>query len=410
MNLASRMTAGTAFCVLLLGLSSAGADDWPQWRGPNRDNKVTGFTAPSTWPKELTQKWKVTIGVGDASPVLVGDKIYVFTRQGGDETTLCLKAADGSEIWHDKYAAPAVTGAPSQHPGTRSTPAVAEGKVCTLGAAGTLSCLDAEKGTVAWRKETEHPKFWDASSPIIVDGKCIAEVGTDGAGGIAAYDLTSGEEKWKWPGAGPAYSSPVLLTVDGVKQIVALTEKSVVGVGAADGKLLWEIPFKAGGMGSYNSITPLVDGSTVYYAREGTGTTAVKVEKKGDGFTASQVWSKSNSAGKYNTPVLKDGLIYGLAGGGRGATTLFCMKADTGDMAWTDSTKRGECGAILDAGDVLLALSSDSQLIVFKPSDKGYMEVAKYKVADSPTWADPIIAGNRVFVKDKDSLTLWTLE
>ncbi len=401
----------TAVCVVLLGASCLHADDWPQWRGPNRDNKVTGFTAPATWPKELTRKWKVTVGIGDASPVLVGDKIYVFTRQGGDEATLCLDAADGHEIWHDKYAAAAVSGAASRHPGPRSTPAVADGKVCTLGVGGVLSCLDADKGTVVWRKESkEHPRFYTSSSPIIVDGKCIAEVGTEGDGGIAAYDLADGAEKWKWPGAGPSYASPVLMTVDGTKQIVALTDKSVVGVSAADGKLLWQIPFRSGGMGSYNSITPLVDGPTVYYAREGSGTTAIKVEKKDDGFTARQLWQKSESAGKYNTPMLKDGLIYGLSAAGRGATNFFCMKADTGEAAWTDSAKRGECGTVYDAGNVLLGLTSDSQLVVFKPGDKGYTEVAKYKVADSPTWACPIIAGNRVIVKDKDSLTLWTIE
>ena len=411
MKTAKWTTTVTAVGVVLFGASCVRADDWPQWRGPTRDNKVTGFAAPSTWPKELTQKWKVPVGLGDASPVLVGDKIYVFTRQGGDEATLCLGAADGNEVWHDKYAAESVSGAAGRHPGPRSTPAVAEGKVCTLGVGGVLSCLDADKGTVVWRKETKaYPKFYAASSPILVDGKCIAQVGTDGDGAIAAYDLANGDEKWKWPGAGPAYASPVLMTVEGVKQIVALTEKSVVGVGAADGKLLWEIPFRTGGMGSYNSITPLVDGPTVYYAREGTGTTAVKVEKKDDGFTARQLWQKNDAPGKYNTPVLKGGLIYGLAPAGRGATNIFCMKADTGEVLWTDSAKRGECGAVFDAGDVLLGLTSDSQLVAFQPGDKGYTELAKYKVADSPTWACPIIAGKRVIVKDKDSLTLWTIE
>ena len=287
---------------------------------------------------------------------------------------------------------------------------MADGKVCTLGVGGVLSCLDADKGTVVWRKESKtYPQFFAASSPIIVEGKCVAQIGTEGDGAIAAYDLANGDEKWKQP-SGPAYASPVLMTVDGVKQIVALTDKSVVGVGAADGKLLWQIPFEGRGMGSYNSITPLVDGQTVYYAREGSGTTAIKVEKKDDGFAARQLWQKSDSASKYNTPVLKDGLIYGLSPGGRGATSLFCMKADTGDVAWTDPAKRGECGAVFDAGDVLIGLTSDSQLVVFKPGDKGYTELAKYKVADSPTWACPVLAGNRVIVKDKDSLTLWTIE
>ncbi|HUU60169.1 MAG TPA: hypothetical protein VMZ50_11545, partial [Phycisphaerae bacterium] len=102
------------------------AQDWPQWRGSNRDGKVTGFTAPKAWPKALTQKWKTTVGSGDATPALVKDKLYVFARQGADEVTLCLDAASGDELWKDKYAAQAVTGAAARHPGPRSSPAVAE--------------------------------------------------------------------------------------------------------------------------------------------------------------------------------------------------------------------------------------------------------------------------------------------
>jgi len=239
-----------------------------------------------------------------------------------------------------------------------------------------------------------------------VEGNCIAQLGKESDGSITAYDLVGGEEKWKWSGAGPAYASPVLLNVDGKNQVVALTADSVVGLAAADGKLLWQIPFVAKGMGSYNSITPIVVGQTVIFGREGSGTTAVKVEKKEDGYAAAQVWQKTESAGKYNTPMPRDGLLFGISSG----RNLFCMKAETGEVLWSDSTKRGECGAVLDAGSVLLALSSDSQLIAFKPSDKGYEELAKYKVADSPTWAVPIFAGNRVFVKDRDSLILWTME
>jgi outer membrane protein assembly factor BamB len=204
----------------------------------------------------------------------------------------------------------------------------------------------------------------------------------------------------------------VLLTVGEKKQFVTLTEKAVVGIGVTDGKLLWQVPL-AGGRMLYNSITPIVDGQTVIYAREGTGTMAVKVEKKDDGFDTKELWTKKESPGKYNTPVLKDGILFGLTPSGRGRdakTKIFCMKAETGEVLWTDKTERGECGAILDAGTVLLALTSNSELVAFKPSDKEYTELAKYKVADSATWACPIIAGNRVYVKDKDTLTLWTIE
>ena len=147
------------------------------------------------------------------------------------------------------------------------------------------------------------------------------------------------------------------------------------------------------------------------------GTTAFKIEKKDDGFAAKETWSQPKTYSSiYNTPVLKDGLLYGLtaASGGRrpgqGPTTIYCLQADPGKVLWTDATKRGECGEIFDAGSVLLALTSDGELFAFKPGDKKYEQLAKYKVATSPTWAPPVIAGNRVFVKDRDSLTLWTID
>ena len=146
MRNASRLVGVMVGCVVLLSALGVFAQDWPQWRGPNRDGKVTGFTAPQTWPKALTQKWKMTVGAGDATPALVGDRLYVFTRQGDDEVTLCLSAADGKELWRDKYAAQAVTGAAARHPGPRSSPTVADGKVVTLGVGGVLSCLDAASG------------------------------------------------------------------------------------------------------------------------------------------------------------------------------------------------------------------------------------------------------------------------
>jgi outer membrane protein assembly factor BamB len=421
MRNAKTATAVLAGCVLLLGATCARAQDWPQWRGPSRDNKVTGFTEPKTWPKELTKKWSTKVGLGDASPVLVGDKIYAFTRDGQEEVVRCLDAATGEEKWKDKYEADAVTGPGARHPGPRSSPAAADGKVCTFGVGGVLSCYDADKGALLWRKETKaHPQFFTSVSPIIVDGKCIAYIGGRGKGEVVAYDLANGDEKWKWSGDGPAYGSPVLVTVGETKQIVTPTEKEVVGIDAADGKLLWKASYQA----QYNSSTPVADGQTVICSgppdmRGGGkgGTTAFKIEKKDDGFAAAEAWTQPKTfAGIYNTPVLKNGLLYGLTvagGGGRmgqGPTQIFCLKADTGDVLWTDETKRGQCGEILDAGSVLLALTSDTELLVFKPGDKKYEEVAKYKVADSETWAYPIIAGNRVFVKDKDSLTLWLIE
>lgn len=221
-------------CLFLLLASCVLAGDWPQWRGPNRDGKVTDFTAPKEWPQKLTEKWKATVGTGDATPALVGSKLYVFARQGDNEVTLCLDANTGKELWKDQYAAQAVTGAASRHPGPRSSLAVAEGKVVTLGVGGVVSCLNADTGKMEWRKDPFPkivPRFFTSTSPLIVDGMVISHLGGQGNGAIMAFALADGQEKWKWAGEGPDYGSPALLTVDGVKQVVTLTEKSIVGVG-----------------------------------------------------------------------------------------------------------------------------------------------------------------------------------
>ncbi|OHB81385.1 MAG: hypothetical protein A2V98_21885 [Planctomycetes bacterium RBG_16_64_12] len=407
MRNANRLIGVMVGCVVLIGAARVFAQDWPQWRGPNRDGKVAGFTAPQTWPESLDRKWSTTVGSGDATPALVDDKLYVFVRQGEDEVTLCLDADDGRELWQDKYAAKAVTGAAARHPGPRSSPAVAEGKVVTLGVGGVLSCLDAATGKVVWRNDefTAVPQFFTAASPVIVDGTCIAHLGGKDDGAIIAFDLATGDQKWQWAGDGPAYASPVLITVEGTQQIVAQTEKSLVGVAIADGKLLWQVPTPALGR-AQSAVTPVVDGQTVIYTGQGRGTTAVRIEKQGDGFAARELWSNEDLGTGFNTPVLKDGLLFGMSDG----SNFFCMNAQTGQVAWTDTTRRERFGAVLDAGDCLLALPNNSEMIAFKPSDRQYEQLALIKVADTPTYAHPVIAGNRIFVKDEDAVTMWTLE
>ena len=409
MKNANRWMGVVLSVVILTGATCALAQDWTQWRGANREAKVAGFTAPAAWPKELAQKWKATVGTGDATPALVGDKLYVFARQGDDEVILCLDAASGKELWKDKYAATAVTGAAARHPGPRSSPTVADGKVITLGVGGVLSCLDAATGKPAWRNEEFKavPMFFTAMSPVVVDGMCIAHLGGKGGGAVVAFDLAAGAQKWKWTGEGPAYGSPVLMTVDGAKQLVFQGEKDVLGIAVADGKLLWQVATPAQGR-FFNSASPIVDGQTVIITGQGSGTKAVKIEKQGDAFAAKELWSNADLGTGYNTPVLKDGFLYGFSDKGN----LFCMDAKTGKACWTDATKRGQgnFAAVLDAGSCLLALPSNSELVVFKPGDKEFTELAKIKVADTPTYATPVVAGKRIFVKDQDAVVMWAME
>ncbi len=457
--------------VLALSTSIAGnwgfAQDWPQWRGPNREAKAAGFQAPKTWPKELTQKWKVTVGEGVATPSLVGDKLYVFSRQDGNEITRCLNAADGKELWSEKYESLGATGPAQGFSGPRSSPAVANGKVVTLGVRGMLSCLDAATGNKVWRKDEFHayPNFHPSSSPMIVDGLAIAQLGGRENGALVAYDLTNGNEKWKWSGPSPAYASPVLAIIGGTKLIVAQTESKLVAVNAADGTLAWEgaaAPQGGGGgrgMGGgrdYKAATPIVDGQTIIAA--GRGVKAVKLEKDGAKFAANELWSNPDKSVQFNTPILKSGMLYGLSPNNE----LFCLNAKDGTVAWGipfpgsapaagsraaaeratfNPTFFGQAapaepvepgrprgpggpggrrgggmgggqgyGSIVDAGSVLLGLTPGAQLIVFEPSEKEFKQIASYKVSDNQTHAYPIASGNRIFIKDKESVTLWTVD
>ena len=159
------------FLLALVCASSALAQDWPQWLGANRDCKVSGFTAPQTWPKTLTQKWKKPVGQGCSSPVLVGNKLYVFSRVGDNEVLQCLSAGTGASLWQENYAVPAFKGPDSRaFMGPRSTPAVAQGKIVTFGVTGILSCYNTSDHKLVWRKNEfpgKWPRFHTSVSPMI---------------------------------------------------------------------------------------------------------------------------------------------------------------------------------------------------------------------------------------------------
>jgi outer membrane protein assembly factor BamB len=420
-----RTTCTTAIivgCMLLSVATGARGQDWPQWRGANRDAKATGFEMPKTWPKQLTQKWKVTVGDGVATPSLAGDKLYVFTRQGGDEVIRCLDASTGKELWQDKYATEPAKGTAQNFPGPRCSPTVEDGKVATLGVRGMLSCYDASTGKKLWQKDDFHswPVFFTSSSPVVVDGLCVAQLGGRDGGSIVAYDLATGDQRWKWTGDSPAYASPELMTVDGTKLIVAQTTGKMLALNAADGKVVWETPFavQRGGFG-YNAVTPVVDGESIIYGGSGRGFRDVKLEKGDAHFDAKELWKNTEKSPIFSSPVLKDGLLYGITQ----TNEIFCLNAKDGKTLWSapgPPTGRGRggrgggasngYGSIVDAGPVLIALTPSSQLIVFEPRDKAFKQLAKYKVADTPTFAYPVIAGNRIFVKDRNSVILWMIE
>jgi PQQ enzyme repeat. len=420
------------FTIALLVLASLSlvAADWPQWRGLNRDGRVADFKVPATWPAELKRKWEVVVGDGVATPALVGDRLYVHTREGGNEVVRCLNADTGEKVWEDKYEATGADGAPARSGfvGPRCSPAVADGKVVTLGVRGQLRCYDAASGKNLWSKDDfkSWPMFFTSASPIIANGLCIAQLGGNNNGSVVAYDLTTGEQKWKWSGAPTSYSSPMLMTVDGTKLIIGQVGDGIVAINAADGKHVWEMLYEGGGS-RYKAATPIITGDTLIYL-DGPAR-AVKLAKEGDKFVSSKLWSNQESRVEYNTPILKNGLLFGLTG----RNELFCVDTKDGKTLWSSAIAptpaatptppaggkgkgrgmgggQAGYGSIVDAGSVLFALTPNSQLVVYEPSDKEFKQLASYKVADKATHAYPIVTGNRIYVKDADSLRLWTVE
>ncbi len=394
--------------VILVVCSNLVPQDWNQFRGPGRDGKVSGFEDPVTWPSKLEQMWKYSVGKGDATPVMAGDNLYLHTRQGNEEVVLCMNASTGRELWRYSYVAPEVTGPSSSHPGPRSTPVVEEGRVLTLGVAGTLSCLDAGNGNLLWQKEDTlfpEPQFFGAISPLVEDGLVIVQQGGKDKGYVLAYELNSGNEIWRYEGEGPAYGSPSVHFLDNVKQLILITEKSLVSLHFNTGKLLWRADATTQER-FFNAVSPVIHDRIVYYTGSGTGTKAVEIGRECGEYKIKGKWYNNTEGAKFCTPVLKDGFLYGFSD----QRKIYCLDAATGQAVWKDEANNSDFATIVDCGTVLIGLTNTGNFIVFKADPAAYTEIARYKVSESPVYAFPVIAGNLVYIKDSEHLILYKMK
>jgi outer membrane protein assembly factor BamB len=384
------------------------AADWPQWRGPNRDGVVHGVSVPTKWPKALKEEWKVEVGEGYSSPVVVGGNVYVFTRQKDDEVVWCLDGTSGKEIWRSEpYPAPYKPGPAA--PGdtkTRATPAVAGGRVFTLGVSEVLSCFDARTGKVHWRKASRgYPVYGASASPLVVDGHCIAQVGK---GGLTAFDVASGDVKWCFDEVigGPADGSPILVTLSGERQVVTVTQGHFVGVAAATGKLLWRVQVPRWDL--QQCITPVQYKDLLVFADNGEPLRAIRLEKGDKGITPREVWKANDHMMHMSSPVLAGDWLVGFSGQKLGH--LFCLDARTGKTLWESDGRLGGYASILNAGSVWLVLTNSGKLLVVKPSRTAYEPIAEYRVADTNTDAHPVFLGDRILIKDQATLRSFRIE
>ena len=413
------MSAVLLALVAMAAPVSLASDEWPQWRGPNRDGVASSFETPKKWPEKLTLKWKVPVGFGDASPVMSGKRVYLFTNRDGREVVTAVKLADGKQVWQDSYP---VTYKPEEiekdhAKGPKSTPVLHKGVLFTVGVSGVISAYDAETGKLRWRKEPQggvkeaYPLFGMAISPLVAGDLLIAPVGGSRQSKLTALETRTGAVKWQWgtenlhPDLGLGFSSPILAEVGGTPQIIFWTGRELVSLSPESGKQLWLFPFKS----EWDSVvTPVFHQGMVIVSGNPLGTVAIRINKRGDAWQTEQAWQQPEVFTYMNTPVAAKNLLFGLSVKKKGQ--YFCLDLSTGKTLWLTEGREAENAVFLSTDDNIFILNDDASLIVARNSAKGFESVGRYQVADSPTWAHPVVLNRQLLVKDATTLALWGFE
>jgi outer membrane protein assembly factor BamB len=404
LRLLSILTVGFGIASMAYG------QDWPQWRGPNRDGAIASFSQPASWPEQLNQQWQVEVGSGYATPLVVGDRVYIFTRQNEDEVLQALDPETGESIWRAGYPASfEMNSSTASHgPGPKSTPTYADGRIFTLGISGIVTAFDAGTGRQLWQHpaRSAEPLYHTSMSPAVDGDVMILHVGGPGDTALTAFDVATGEPRWQWEGDSPAYGSPMVAELEGTRQVVTFTNQNLVGVALATGELLWSRPFVT--PSDTTSQTPIIYGDTVIQAGRENGITGFRVIRGAGGWTTEDIWHTDEVSLHMTNGVEINGMLFGLSHLNSGQ--YFGLDLDSGEVLWLSEGRQAQNAAILRAGDTIFSLEDDAEMLVLNASRTGLDPIRRYEVASSATWTQPAISGNAFYVKDVNTLALWTLD
>ncbi len=375
--------------------------DWPGFRGPGRDSIVRGVRIATDWsaspPAEL---WRRPIGPGWSSFAVDGDLFYTQEQRGEDEVVACYSMTTGEPVWKHRDAArfwESNGGA-----GPRGTPTLSNGRLYTLGATGILNALDARTGAVVWSRNAatdtgeELPGWGFASSPLVVGDVVIVAT----SGKLAAYDLATGEPRWYGPEGGGSYSSPHLVTIDGVAQVLMLSGSGAVSVAPADGALLWEHPWKFGVRIVQPALTPNHD--VLIGSNEGMG--RIAVARGPGGWTVKERWATNGLKPYFNDFVVHEGHAYGIDG-----SMLAAMDLENGKRKWKDGRYGHGQLFLLPDQDLLLVLSEKGELALVKAAPDQFTEIARFPAVEGKTWNHPVLAGDVLLVRNDQEMVAFRL-
>ena len=386
--------------------TAATGADWPGFRGPRRDGIVRGVRIATDWsaspPVEL---WRRPIGPGWSSFAVRGDRFYTQEQRGDEEVVACYKVSTGEPVWAHRDAArfwESNGGA-----GPRGTPTLHNGRVYTLGATGILNALDADDGAVVWTRNAasdtgiELPGWGFTSSPLVVGDLLIVAA----EGKLAAYDLATGEPRWYGPDGRSGYSSPHLLTLGGVQQVLLLSGRGATSVAPADGTVLWEHALPSGSRIVQPALT--ADGDVLISDGEfgdGNHMRRIAVARGPGGWTAEERWSSRGLKPNFSDFVVHDGHAFGFDG-----RILSCIDLADGKRTW----KGGQYGhgqlVLLADQDVLLVLTEKGELALVKAAPDQFTELARFPAIEGKTWNHPVLAGDVLLTRNGEEMAAFRL-
>jgi outer membrane protein assembly factor BamB len=379
--------------------------DWPGFRGPGRDGVVRGVRIETDWsaspPVEL---WRRPIGPGVSSFAVHGDLLYTQEQRGDDEIVACHKVITGEPVW--THRDPARFWDPHVDAGPRATPALGHGRVYTLGATGILNALDARDGSVVWSRNAASdtgkkvPLWGFVSSPLVVDDVVIVQ-----AGALVAYDAATGEPRWSSPASGGSYSSPHLLTIDGIAQILLLRQDGATSVAPADGTLLWEHPWP--GVGIVQPALTTEGDLLISMIDNGAapiGTRRIAVAHEPGGWTVEERWTSIGLKPSFSSFVVHEGHAFGFDG-----RLLASIDLKDGKRKW----KGGRYGqgqlVLLPDQDLLLVLSEQGELALVRATPDQFTELARFPAIKGKTWNHPVLAGDVLLVRNGEEMAAFRL-
>ena len=388
---------------------------WPGLLGPRRDGWVEHFKIPARWPKQLKKEWSVEVGAGYGTPLVEGKRVYQHARQGEEEVVWCVDLASGKQIWRKSYKTPfKIGGGGERHgKGPKSCPVMADGRLFTLSITGMIHAWDVESGSLLWRKdyrgkwEKGNQPNWGVSTSPIVDGdRLIVHLGNDGVGALLAFDVKSGQEVWRQGEHGTSYSSPLLVEIAGVRQVVQWNHETLAGVESRTGKLLWEYPAPHRSH-NQNMPTPVFHKGRILLGGENRGIKCLEPLLKGGKWSVNRLWHQRKVALDMSTAVINGDHLYGMSHFKMGQ--IFCLDPRDGTIRWLSEGRIGQNVAFLALEGHVAALRANGELRIIAADPAAYRARAAYQVAPDQTWAPPVLLDRKILIKDLNRLTLWSV-